>query len=525
MKIERTKNATRNIVFGVIQKLYHILVPFIMRTVMIYFLGVKYLGLNSLFTSVLSVLSLAELGVGSAMVYSMYKPIAEDDTDTICALMGLYRKYYRIIGIVIAFIGIAIAPFIPNLIKSDLPNGINLYVLYFLNLGSTVLSYWLFAYKSCILTAHQRNDLTAKAHLITTTIQYFLQFIVLIIFRNYYAYLIVALCTQVANNFMGAYISNKYFPQYNPKGVLDKTIVRDINKRIRDLFTAKFGATVVSSADTIVISTFLGLSMLAIYQNYYFIMNSVIGFLLIIFSSITAGVGNSLETETPEKNYSDFKKLAFLIAWISTVCVSCFLCLYQPFMEIWVGKEFLLDFGSVSLFALYFLLFIMNSVGVTYKDASGIWKYDKFRPLLSGLFNLILNLFLVKFAGIYAILLSTCISYAIVAMPWLIRNLFKYVFKRSSKEYVLFLFKTLFINIFIWLICLIVNYFINANKFAEFFISVPVALIIPNLVLYFIYRKKALYNDMIDLLNSITKNKLVFIFDKIKYKGKKENVF
>ena len=160
MRIERTKNATRNIVFGVILRIYQIVVPFIMRTAMIYYLGVQYLGLNSLFASVLSVLTLAELGVGSAMVFSMYKPIAEDDTKTICALMQLYKVYYRIIGLIIAIIGLVITPFIPHLIHSDLPEGLNIYVLYMLHLASTVLSYWLFAYKNCLLRAHQRNDIT-----------------------------------------------------------------------------------------------------------------------------------------------------------------------------------------------------------------------------------------------------------------------------------------------------------------------------------------------------------------------------
>ena len=128
-KIERTKNASRNIFFGVILKTYQILVPFLMRTAMIYLMGVQYLGLNSLFTSVLQVLNLAELGVGSAMVYSMYKPIAEDDDTTICALMKLYRTYYRVIGLVIAVVGCALTPFIPHLIKSDVPAGINIYIL------------------------------------------------------------------------------------------------------------------------------------------------------------------------------------------------------------------------------------------------------------------------------------------------------------------------------------------------------------------------------------------------------------
>ena len=147
MKIERTKNASRNIAFGITLKLYQIIMPFIMRTVMIYFMGVQYLGLSSLFSSILQVLNLVELGVGNALVFSMYKPIVEDDTEKICALMKLYRKYYRVIGLVIAAIGLVLTPFVPYLVKNDLPDGLNIYVLYLMNLGATVLSYWLFVTK------------------------------------------------------------------------------------------------------------------------------------------------------------------------------------------------------------------------------------------------------------------------------------------------------------------------------------------------------------------------------------------
>ena len=293
-KIERTKNASRNIFFGVILKAYQILVPFLMRTAMIYLMGVQYLGLNSLFTSVLQVLNLAELGVGSAMVYSMYKPIAEDDNTTICALMKLYRTYYRVIGLVIAVVGCALTPFISHLIKSDVPAGINIYILYLLNLGATVLSYWLFAYKNSILQAHQRVDVVSKVTLITSTIQYGLQLLVLWAFHNYYFYVIVMLATQALTNIVTAICADKLYPQFKPKGNIPKEEIKRINQRIRDLFTAKLGAVIIGSADTIVISAFLGLTQLAIYQNYYFIMNAVYGLILVVFSSVTAGMGNSL---------------------------------------------------------------------------------------------------------------------------------------------------------------------------------------------------------------------------------------
>ena len=135
-----------------------------MRTAMLYLMGGQYLGLNSLFTSILQVLNLAELGVGSAMIYSMYKPIAEDNNAEICALMQLYRTYYRIIGFIIAVVGFILTPFIQKLISRGVPQEINISVLYLLNLGATVLSYWLYAYKNSILQVHQRVDIVSKSY-------------------------------------------------------------------------------------------------------------------------------------------------------------------------------------------------------------------------------------------------------------------------------------------------------------------------------------------------------------------------
>ena len=338
MNQSRTKNASRNVVFGVILKIYQILLPFFMRTAMIYFMGVEYLGLNSLFTSILQVLNLAELGVGSAMVYSMYKPIAENDELTICALLKLYKIYYRVIGMVIAVLGILVTPFISKLINGEIPNNVNIYILYLLNLSATVLSYWLFAYKNSLLQAYQRADIISKVSIVTSTFQYVLQFLVLVILHNYYIYVIVMLATQAMTNIITAIVANRIYPMYQPKGNILDYEKKEINNKIRDLFTARLGGVIYTSVDTIVISSYLGLSELAIYQNYYYILTAVIGVFNVIFNSVLAGIGNSIILETKEKNYKDLKKFLFIISWLAGWSCCCLLCLYQPFMKIWVGK-------------------------------------------------------------------------------------------------------------------------------------------------------------------------------------------
>lgn len=511
MKLNRTKNATRNIIFGSILKVYQIAVPFLMRTAMIYYMGMQYLGLNSLFVSVLQVLNLAELGVGSAMVFSMYKPIVDDDKDTICALMRLYKLYYRFIGLVIAVIGLILVPFIPRLIHSDLPAGMNIYILYLLNLGATVLSYWLFAYKNSLLQAHQRGDVTSKVTLFTNTIQYALQLIVIIFIKNYYYYVIVALFTQALTNIVTAIVVTKLYPDYKPEGKLDEKVIKDINQRIRDLFTSKLGGVIVNSADTVVISAFLGLTVLAIYQNYYFVLTSIIGFVTIIFNACTAGIGNSIITETKEKNFNDLNKFTFIISWIAGFCTTCFLCLFQPFMDIWVKKESLkLSFSAVICFCIYYFIFEINQLLNTYKDSAGIWHEDRFRPLVTAMANLIMNLIMVQFWGVYGVLLSTVLSTLFVGMPWLLHNLFTVLFEKTQvKPYL----QKLLLYVIIVFIGCVLSYLVclqlpNMSRWMILFVRAIICCIIPNVLYFIVYHRKQEFKESIKLFDKMTKGKI-----------------
>ena len=512
MKIERTRNAGRNMFFGILLKINQIILPFLIRTVMIYYMGVNYLGLNSLFSSVLQVLNLAELGVGSAMVYSMYKPVAENDYNKICALMLLYKKYYRVIGLIIAFIGVTLTPFIPRLIQGEVPSDVNIFVLYILNLLTTVLSYWLFAYRGSVLIAYQRNDVSSKVALMTGIVQFGLQIVVIVILKNYYIYIIVALLIQILNNIITAYCAKKIYPQIRACGNLDRIEVKQINKRISDLFTSRIGAVVVNSADTIVISAFLGLKILAIYQNYYFILTAVIGITSIVFYSCTAGIGNSIILESKEKNYHDLEKFTFLISWIACFCSCCFLCVYQPFMKAWVGKELMLNMAAVITFTVYFYIYEINQLLNLYKDAAGMWHEDRFRPLVTAVANVSLNLLTVKFWGIYGVLLSTVLSMVLIGMPWLIHNLFTVVFRRDQlqgylKRLFQYVISSLLLCGFTYLICS----FIQFGSFFTIIIRFSVCFILPNMLYMLLYRKTSIYMDCMQLVNKLTKGKIFFL--------------
>lgn len=506
MQFNRTKNASRNITFGLIQRVYQLLVPFAMRTAMIYWLGVEYLGLDGLFTSILSVLNLAELGVGSAMVYSMYKPVAEDNHTAICALMKLYKTYYRMIGLVVLIGGLIICPFIPKLISGDPPVGLNVYILFLLNLAATVLSYWLFAYKNSLLQAYQRVDVVSKVTMVVNTVRYALQFVLLFIFHDYYIYLIVTLVSQAGINICTAIVADKMFPDFKAEGKIDTQEKKEINHRIRDLFTAKLGSVVVNSVDTLVISAFLGLTVLAVYQNYYYTITALLSIVNILIFSCTSGIGNSIITETKQKNLNDLKTFTLIISMVSCFCMACLLNIYQPFMKIWVQKENLMfDYPAVICFSVYFFIVEINTLLNSYKDAAGLWHEDRFRPLVTAVVNLALNVIMVQFWGVYGILLSTVISMLLIGMPWLLVNLFTTIFEKNMmKEYLIKLFGYILATTICAVISTLICLFIGLQGITAILINAMICAVMTGMTFVLLFRKSDEFQRSLNIVNRIT---------------------
>lgn len=504
MKIERTKNAARNIVFDGMLKLLNIIIPFFLRSIMLHYLGVEYLGLSGLFRSILSFLNLAELGVGSAMVFSMYKPIAEDDTDSICALLRLYRTFYRVIGLFIAVAGLALTPFLRNLIDGDIPADTNLYILYFMNLGSTVLTYWLFAYKRSLLDAHQRTDVVSKVSLCAQFTEYVLKLPALIIFKNYYLFLGIQLAAQIAINLLTAVQVNRMYPEYQPRGRLPREKVMDIVRRVRDLFTSKFSSVVFNFADTLVISAFMGLAALAIYQNYYFVITALRTFIDVIIGACIAGIGNSLVTESEEKNYNDLSRLTMLFGWLMGVGSAMLLCLYQPFMRVWMGEENMLTLNYVICFVIYFYTMGMNKFINMFKDAAGIWHKDRFRPLVAALVNLGLNLATVRWLGLYGVLLSSVVSIVAVQIPWLFHNMFQEIFPRKYLWQYARAFGALAAVALVscgasWFVCAA----IHLDTWPTLILNACVSFLIPNLLFFSIYGRKPQFKESVEQIKRV----------------------
>jgi O-antigen/teichoic acid export membrane protein len=499
----RRKNATRNLIYSGLDKVYYTIVPFLLRTAILYYLGAEYLGLNGLFTSLFQVLNLAELGVGDAMVYSMYKPFAENDQTTLCALLRLYKYFYRIIGTVILVLGLIVMPFLPQLIYGDTPADINLMVLYLLHLFSVVMSYWLFAYRSSLLIASQRSDIKSKLQLITRTVYYALQFIAICVFKNYYFFVIASVLFQIANNLVIAAASRKMYPRIEPKGDLGAGARKDISQRIRDLFTAKVGGVIVNYADSIVVSAFLGLVWLALYQNYYYVIVAVSGMIGIFFQSCTAGIGNSIVTESGSKNYHDFELMTLITLWLINICACCMLALYQPFMTIWVGMDMLLDYKTVICFCIYFGVMQINSLLCTYKDASGIWHADRFRPLVTAICNLTMNILTIGRWRLYGVILSTVLSTLLIGIPWIIHNLFRTIFEmRYMKVYVRKLLSECVRIFMICVICTLTCNLVTGNEYLVIVVRLVICILLSNILFYIVFRKE---NDFLEVMKMVFK--------------------
>lgn len=410
MAESRTKNTKRNIASGFVYRVLSMILPFIVRTAVLYIMGASYTGLTSLFTSILQVLNLAELGFSSAIVYNMYKPIADGDTDTVSALLNYYRKIYFVIGTFILIVGCGLMPWLPKLINGDYPQDINIYLLYFLYLLNTVFSYWLFAYKSSLITAVQRVDLQNKVYSVTLILYNIAHLAVIVFTQNVYLYAIVSICTTVVNNLSVEYLSRKYFPQFLCKGKPAAVTRKKIKKQVAGIMVEKLGDASRNSFDSIIISSVLGLISVTIYSNYYYIFSSIYALLLTITNAMTASVGNSVSKESVKKNYDDLRRFQFIFCGIICACCTCLLCLYQPFMKIWTGEDLMLPFFEMSLFCVYFFILNCNNMGQIYFSTNGLWWKAKIYTLIEAFENLLLNIVLGKLFGIAGVLMATILT-------------------------------------------------------------------------------------------------------------------
>lgn len=489
MELNRTANAKRNMVFGLLNRFISLAMPFINRTVFIYILGAEYLGLNSLFASILQMLSLAELGVGGVIVYHMYEPIARNDRAAICALLNLYRRIYRIIGTAILVVGLCLIPFLPQLIHGDVPADVNLYVVYGLYLINTVISYWFFIYKASIPNAFQRADLVSNIATLVQIVQAVAQIAVVYFMQSYYAYLIVMPLATLLNNFLIAYVVGRYYPQFHCAGKVAPEIVRDIKIKVAGMMIHRVCGTTRNSLDSICLASFVGLVITGIYNNYYYVIASVTSFFAIFSTAVVAGVGNSIVLYDTEKNYQDMRRINFLYMLLAGWSSVFLLLLYQPFMQIWVGEDMMLPFGMAVLFMLYFYVLKMGDIRALFVDAAGLWWEQRWRAIAETIANLVLNIALGLYFGVWGIVIATLISLFCINFCWGSRIVFDCYFKNGKAgEYyrdhaIYFVVMSVVVSI-----CYAIGSAFELNVYFAFAYRFIVAFIVPPVLFYLCYR-------------------------------------
>lgn len=428
MNLDVVRNAKRNLIFGVISRVIAVSCPFITKTVIQYTLGEHYLGLGSLFSAILSVLSMAELGFSSAIVYSMYKPVAEGRTDIVNSLLNFYRKVYACVGMAVLAVGLSILPFLPRFIKGAYPTDISLTVLYLIYLGNAVISYFMFAYMSSLIVVYQRDDVNSRTNVLVTLLLTVTQIIILTRFRNYLLFSLMMPVFTVLNNIRIAYIVKKMFPQYHCEGKIPETILADMKKQIAGTVVQRICAVARNSFDSICTSAFIGLTMTAKYNNYYSIIAALTSFMQIFQSSITGGIGNHAVIKSEDENYQELKELDFVYMWISGWCTICLFCLTQPFMRLWMGDRMMLSDAALMLFCIYFYVLKIGDMRSIYTNARGLWWQHRWRSIFEAVGNITLNFLLTKYFGIYGIISATIITLLLINTIWGGRIVFRHYF-------------------------------------------------------------------------------------------------
>lgn len=500
----RSQHSVHNILAGLINKILLMFLQFFLRTIIVFTIGVDYLGLNGLFTSLLQVLNLAELGFGSALGFSMYKPILENDKEKINALLSLYRKVYTTIGLALLAIGLLILPFLPVIIKDDVPNNINIYLLFIIYLINTVLSYLVFAYKKSLIEAYQRYDITTNINTFISIVKYIIQIIILLLLKNYYLYLIVMPIFTFVENYIVAKQADLLFPTLRPEGNLNKEEINDIKLHVKGLAIQKLCSSSRNSFDSIVISMYLGLSSIAIYNNYLLILTAVHGILYQIANSIRASVGNSIATGNLDKNFKLFMNMNFFYMWISIVCTACLMGLYQPFMELWMGEKMLCSTHTVILFCIYFFELCFSDIISVFKDGAGIWWHGRYRTVIEAFSNLILNFILGYYMGMDGILLATIITIGLIGHLYGGYITFNYYFKNvKHKRYLFYQIQTSIIAAFVTYSTYMACSVVLKSGIVGLLIKGVICVCLPNILLVMIYCKTDLFQNSLDFLKNV----------------------
>lgn len=440
IKESRTVKTIRNTKYSLLYKLIDVLLAFVLRTIFIKCLSISYLGIQGLFSNILSVLSLFEAGVGAAIVFALYEPLAKNDNKKIASLMQLFKKVYTSIGILILVFGISLTPALKFIIH--LPETIeHLYVIYWLTIANTSMTYFL-AYRRSLLIADQRSDINIKNQMLFRFTRFLLLALVLLLTRNFILYLIIEILNTLLSNLHISYIVKKRYTYIEKEKAspLEKSEKEDLLRYMTAGIFSKIGQTVVTSTDSLIISAFISTILVGYYSNYNLIYTNIDIFIYVLFSSVTAAVGNFAVEKSKEQSKQLFDKLYFINYVIVGLVAICMMCLSTPFVKLWLGEEYVLSEITVSIIVLNFYITSMCNATGNFLSSQGYLSYkNRFRPLVEAVTNLICSiLFVTVFdLGITGVFMGTTVCFLCGRMWMDTYTLYRFWFDISYKEFIM----------------------------------------------------------------------------------------
>lgn len=503
----RTKNVSINTIVALICQVFNLLAAFITRTVFIHILGAEYLGVNGLFTNVLTILSFAELGIGNAIVFSMYKPLAVRDEGKLGSLMALYKKAYTIIGVFVAGAGVCVTPFLELIIKNtpDIPESIP--VLYMLFLANTAASYF-FVYKKNIIIADQKNFIVLIVTQLVTVARVILQTVFLLLTHQYIVYLIIQIICTVADNVICSIIADRMYPFLKKQAApLAQKESSGIFRNVKALALYKFGSVILNGTDNILISAMIGVREVGLVSNYVLVTTSCNAILQKITDAFTASVGNLNALEGTDKQYVVFKKIFFITAWIFGYASVGLAIVSQPFIQEWIGEEYLLGMSVLMAIVAEFYVKGVHSVAYTYRSTLGFFVEGRWSALLAAGINLVLSIILCNAVGLVGIFIATPIAriFSIgIVDPVLI---FHKGFKKNVLEYYTMYVGYLFLFIGIGFICYYTINLVSLTGWLGVIVDVAIVTLVFNLIMVFLFCRTRMFRDLLQMAVGLLRKK------------------
>jgi len=406
----RTKKSLLNLVTGLAGQGIALLASLALRICFARYMAAEYLGLSGLFTNILSMLSLVELGVGPAITFSLYKSLADGDEETTKSLMRLYQKAYRIIGVAILTLGLLFTPIYPLLIKDTAGIG-NLDLIYWLYVINTGISYF-YSYKVSLVIADQNQYIKNIGHYAAYVLMHIAQAMILIFTQNYILFLVCQIAFTFAENLILSRVADRMYPFLRDKKVrpLEKRETAPIVRNIKAMLCHNIGNMVVNSTDNILISRFFGLVLSGAYSNYALVLQAVRNILARAFDAVQASVGNLYAQGNQQRLKQIYDRLYFLCFWLFGFCAIALLCLMQPFISLFFGERYLLDSLTLVMLVISFYTMGMRSVLHVMRAAAGLYYRDWFKPIAESAVNLIASVILLKRFGVAGVFMGTIVS-------------------------------------------------------------------------------------------------------------------